>query len=220
MKLKVTNQIAIEKGIQLENNDIKLIGCECLCDCDDHKIISGFIKEHNCCDKKNSFKKVFGFNHKFYYKIEKFDQSNVASYEVGIGYLEKNDKDIVLKRHQPLFFSTEKGLNPCPSFAGHIKFHCECDHHLLIVSNYFPDNYLQILADPHCIIASIDKHFPSPVYIDKNSVIGRLQDSIQSINIQSLLNQIIKYDENTNTVQFFNGTRWIKLMEQVDENSA
>jgi hypothetical protein len=220
MKLKVTNQIAIEKGIQLDNNDIKLVGCECFCHCDKAKVISGFIEENNCCNKKNSFKKVFGFNTKFYYKIEKVDAAHVVSYEVGIGYLEKNDKDVILKRHQPLFFSSDKGMAPCASFSGCLKFHCECDHTFLIVSNYFPDNYLQILADPHCVIASIDKHFPSPVHIEKNSVIGRLGDNIQSIDIPSLLNQTIKYDENTNTVQFFNGQRWIKLVEKIDENST
>jgi hypothetical protein len=215
MKLKISKQIAIEKGIELENSDIKLLGCECLCECD--KNLSDFIKHNSCCNTKNSFKKIFGFNTKFYYKIEKYDHSNIMDYEVGIGYLEKDNKDIVLKRVQPLFFSKDKAA-PCPSFAGCVKFNCECDHHFVAVSNYFPDNYLQVLPDSNCIIASIDKHIPSPVYVDKNSVVGRLDNDIQSIDISSLLNQIIKYDEATNTVQFFNGQRWIKLVERVDED--
>lgn len=213
MKLKITNQIAIEKGVELDNTDIKLLGCECLCECD--KNLSDFIKQNSCCSKKNSFKKIFGFDTKFYYKIEKHEHSNVVKYEVGIGYIEKDGKDTILKRIQPLYFS-ENGQSPCPSFAGCSQFKCDCEHQVVVVSNYFPDNYLQVLPDAHCIIASIDKHLPSPVYVEKNSVIGRLDGDIQSIP----LNQIIKYNEDSGCVEFYNGKRWIKLVEKTDENPS
>lgn len=217
MKLKISNRIAIEKGLELENSDIKLLGCDCLCEHD--KQLSDFIKYNSCCSKQNSFKKIFGFDTKFYYKIEKHEHSNVVKYEVGIGYIEKDGKDTILKRIQPLYFS-ENGQAPCPSFAGCSQFKCECDHQVLVISNYFPDNYLQVLPDAHCIIASIDKHLPSPVYVDKQSVIGRLDGDIQSLPLSTLLNQIIKYDENSGCVEFFNGQRWIKLVEKTDENPS
>ena len=217
MKLKIPTKIAIEKGLELENSDIKLLGCDCLCESD--KNLSDFIKQNSCCNKNNSFKKVFGFDSKFYYRIEKRDHSNITKYEVGLGYLEKDGKNTILKRIQPLYF-VENGKTPVPSFAGCENFKCECDHNFLVVSNHFPENYLQVLPDAHCIISSIDKHLPSPVYVDKYSVIGRLDGNIVSMPISSLLNQIIKYNEDSGFVEFFNGQRWIKLMEKTDENPS
>jgi len=210
MKLKITNQIAIEKGLELENSDIKLLGCDCLCEHD--KNLSDFIEQNSCCNKKNTFKRVFGFDSKFYYKIEKHEHSNIVKYEVGLGYIEKDGRNTILKRIQPLYFS-ERGGSPCPSFAGCTSFNCECDHNFLVVSNHFPENYLQVLPDAHCVISSIDKHLPSPVYVDKYSVIGRLDGNIVSIPISTLLNQVIKYNEDNGCVEFFNGQRWIKLNE-------
>lgn len=214
MKLKTTNSIVLEQGIQHKNNSIELVGCKNLCNCD--VVLENLVKENKICDKKNTFVKNFGFNSKFYYKISHRKNFEYSSGEIGLGCLEKIDNKIFLKRIQT-FIAIDNGK--IYSTHGSCQtFDCTCDDDgILIVSTYNPIEYLAILIDPHCIISSIGEGIASPVYVDKNSVVGRLGENVESISIKSLLNEIIKYEDGK--VKFFNGDKWINLVEENNEDT-
>lgn len=216
MRLKTTNKIAIERGIQEDNtSDILLVGCDSFCECD--KTISDFVKHNKICSKGNSFLKLFGLNTKFYYRIEVQNCGILVSYEIGMGYLEKVEDKIYLKRNRPFFYSIDN-LPAVPSNDVPVKFILN-DHDYIVVSNYTPMTYLELLPDPNCIISSIDSFSPTTVYVNKNSILGRLDKNVESISIPSLLNQIIKYDEVEGKVKFFTGSKWITLVEESDEDT-
>jgi len=213
MKLKTTSKIAIERGIQTSNTDIELIGCESLCECD--KTLHDFVKHNNICSKGNSFLKLFGTNSKFYYRVEVQNCGVLVSYEIGIGYVEKVDGKVLLKRFCPIYYSVD---NLPPVLCNEKPFIFKLEKHdVLIVSNYTPTTYLELLPDPNCIISSIESFCPTTVYVNKNSVVGRLNSNVESISIPSLLNQIIKYEDGK--VKFYNGSHWINLVEEKDENT-
>lgn len=213
MKLKTTKETAFEQGIILENKDIELVGCNKLCECD--KVIGDFVKYNSICSKKNSFLNVFGLNSKFYYLVEHYRGDTVKSYEVGIGYLEKQGKKTLLKRFRPLYFSLD-GSAPAPCVGPPTYFYVN-QGEFLVVSNYTPRTYIELLPDPNCIISSVGPYVPQTVYVDENSVVGRFDENVQSIPISLLLNKIIKYEGDK--VKFFNGMRWITLAEEVDEDT-
>lgn len=215
MRLKTTNRIVLEQAIQHSDHSIELTGCDHLCECD--ILIENLVKENKICNK-NTFIKAFGLNSKFYYKISHRKNLEYVSCEVGLGHLEKKEGKIYLKRIETLFAVEDDKIVPTFGYAH--TFHCHChDDGMLIVSTYNPTDLLQLLVDKHCIISSIDKCVASPVYVDKNSVVGRIEDNIQSISIPSLLNQIIKYDEVEGKVKFFTGSKWITLVEASDEDT-
>lgn len=216
MRLKTTNRIVLEQAIQHSDHSIELIGCKNLCECD--QILENLVKENKICDKKNTFIKAFGLNSKFYYTISHRKDFSYYSHEVGLGYLEKVEDKIYLKRiHTVLVVENNQIINTYG--CGH-TFNCHChEDGMLLISNYNPKDLLQLLVDKHCIISSIDECVASPVYIDKNSLIGRIENNIQSISIPSLLNQIIKYDEVEGKVKFFTGSKWITLVEESHEDT-
>jgi hypothetical protein len=216
MKLKTTNKIVFEQAKQHKDNCIELIGCDNLCKCD--SIIENIVKENKICNKKNTFIKVFGLNNKFYYKISHRKNFSFISSEIGLGHLEKREDKIYLKRISVLIaLEEDKAIN---THGCCYNFDCNCDEEgMLIISNYNPTDIIPLLADKHCIISSIDEYVASPVHISKNSIVGRIEEDIQSIPIESLLNKIIRYDEVDGKVKFFNGSRWLTMVEEVDENT-
>jgi hypothetical protein len=203
----------MEKGNQLSNNNIELLGCECLCSCD--KVISDFICRNNFCDKNNCFKSVFGFDSKFYYKVEKYCNGEVLNYEVGLGYLIKDKKKTILVRFLPLYHGS-KTETDCPSFDVCENFVCE-NNQSIIVTNFAPNHFNQILADENCLIVSIDKFLSAPLYVEKNTIVGRVNGAIEAIPVNLLFNQMLKFEDNN--VKFYNGERWITLQEKIDEDT-
>jgi hypothetical protein len=214
MKLKTTNKIVLEQAIQHKDNLIELVGCKNLCECD--IVIDNLVKQNKICDKKNTFAKNFGFNSKFYYKISHRKNLEYLSCEIGLGYLEKKEDRIYLKRISTVLAIENNQL--INTYGSAHNFKCDChEEGMLLISSYNPVDMMHLLIDKNCIISSIEAGVASPVYVNKNSIVGRLNGNVESISIPSLLNQIIKYEDGK--VKFYNGSRWINLVEEKDENT-
>lgn len=181
MKLKTSAVPAVERGRPVKNShDIELLGTEALCDCSDQSLQLA-ITSKTFTNKSNCFCKVFGFESKFYYSISLRER-----YEVGIGYLEKNKKQLFLKRSLPLFY-TDNGTDVIPSYNLPRTFYCS-DSDYLVVSSYTPRTYIELLPDANSLITSIDPFIPSSLHIDKNCVVARLDDRIVSLSLEDLFN--------------------------------
>lgn len=214
MKLKTTNKLVMEQGIQHKNNLIELVGCNHLCHCD--KEIENIVKENKICNRKNTFVKNFGFKHKFYYKVSHRKNLNFCSCEVALGHLEKIDDKIYIKKLSSVYV-IDNGSTYVPYSEG-FSFNCNCEEDgILIVTNHNPIELPLLSIDQNSILYSIGEGVSNLVHINKNSVVGRLNNNVESISIPSLLNQIIKYEDGK--VKFYNGSRWINLVEEKDEDT-
>lgn len=214
MKLKTTNKIVLEQAIQHKNNKIELVGCSNLCKCD--SVIENIVKQNNICNSKNTFVKVFGLDTKFYYKISHRKNFEYCSCEIGLGHLEKIKDKIYLKRISTIL--AIEGNETRNTYGSAHTFSCLCEKDgMLLISNYNPTDFLQLLPDKNCIISSINEFVATPIYVEENSIVGRLEDNVASIPITNLFNQIIKYEGDK--VRFFNGNRWITLAQEIDEDT-
>jgi len=210
--IKTRNKTIIESGKQTEGSrDIEFCGCGTLKNCQ-----VDYLEEFANRKDNNKFSKVFDHKEQFFYHISKRNKDEILSFEVGVGTIQKKKNKCLLVREKS-FYCSKDGTNIFPDNSLLIDFTC-FDGEFLIIAQYIPSTYIELLYEPNSIIASKESLIPMSVNIEENSILGRLQEHITSIPIQSLLNQIIKYDETTNTVQFFNGQRWIKLVERLDED--
>ena len=211
--IKINHKTLIESGKQIVGSkDIELCGCGTLKKC---KVdyLEEFAKKDN-----PKFSQCFESGQKFFYHIAKKKLEQTLSFEVGVGVLISKNKKFILQRKESFYYSKD-GQNIFPDNFGFLDFTC-FDDEFLVVSQYIPLNYIELLYEPHSIIASKESMIPMSFNVEKNSIIGRLDDTIQSMPLSTLLNQIIKYDENSGCVEFFNGQRWIKLVEKTDENPS
>jgi hypothetical protein len=163
MNLKTSNQLAIENFEPIVNSyDLKLLGSPNL-----------------YSNENNSFASVFGNDVKFFYKAVVVKNNAIVKYEVGLGYLENN----ILKRFNPLYHGLLEG--PLPSSNGPQYFFADKDESL-VVTSHVPTNFNELLCDPNCVITSVAPHISHPVHIPNHSLLGRLDDNVQSIPFSEL----------------------------------
>jgi hypothetical protein len=209
--MKIVKNPTMEMGKQSPNSfDIELLGCECLKECNVDYIAQAAINEEICC-----FSSQFKNKENFFYKLAKTNiNQEVILSEVGIGNVKKN----ILHRIVPLYYANSDGAYHICRENEFINFTCY-HQETLFVSQYLPQNFVEMLYEPHSVIISTDVFIPKSIQLSKNSVLGRLNKQIENIPITSLLNQVLKYDEQSERVQFFNGKRWITLVEEKNEDS-
>jgi len=123
----------------------------------------------------------------FFYKIEQCDCSDhkrsVNFYEKGVGELYKKGRKFYLKRERATFFSDhDSGEYPAPPNALH---NFDPDSHI-IVKSIIPDQYLELFVYPNSVLCSIEPYTPTPVELEESTLVGRLNDSIQSIDKDEL----------------------------------
>ena len=51
-----------------------------------------------------------------------------------------------------------------------------------VLQTYVPDNYIETHITPNSVLCSVERFDPTPVELEDNSVLGRLNDKIQSID--------------------------------------
>ena len=220
MKIRTSkNKIAIEAAVYYAPlNSLKLLGTESLYAAFPDLEISRFNS------KDNSFVSIYGFDNRFFYKIERVRDNEILSFEVGVGYLSTHDGNIVLRRTQPLIYQFEDepmrsavNCNPAP-------FIC---NDTLLVTTYTPTSLTECFTDENMVIVSKDRHIPHPVYLDQHSVLGRVgEKDIDSVNIYDLpsvaqsvpsvddapkVKGLIIYDEEWDILKYYNGTEWREI---------
>lgn len=183
MKLKTSPVFAIEGATQESNSsDLKLLGSEYVANLGSDWSIS--VKNGEFKSENHSFFVVYGLDCKFFYIAKIYDPKKVRSYEVGLGYLYEKDGNFFLNRFRPLYFSEGEEL-PSPVYFKPRPL-ITSSPELLIVSTYVPQSYIEVLTDDNSIITSVAPHVPSSVVVNKDSLVGRLGDNIESINIKDL----------------------------------
>lgn len=123
----------------------------------------------------------------FYYTIEEFKSCkldrDLISYERGVGRLDGTKDKPYLTRlisfeqridHRPCIGKTEDG------------FTIYEDDTYLIIGTYLPSNFTEYCPLTHSVVCTTNPGRPEPVQIEPNSLLGRTDDDIQSINREEL----------------------------------
>lgn len=173
------------------NYNIDLLGTEKLAE------ISSIAKsgiENNLIDLNNStFAANYTEDESFFYVVQKWSISKSLPVfsEVGVGKL--ISKGLELNRIRPLYTVNEHGRNT-PIGNGPTEFLTDDEDTFLLVKNYLPSNLGELLIQNHSVIASgpVD-YMPMAISVDTNSILGRLDDNIQSIKLDSVKEMALEY---------------------------
>jgi len=147
------------------------------------------------------------------YKTAKRSPTNTDLVERGIGSISKQGRVFTLDRTLPL--SCHTGLT-----NSKIEFD---DDKKLFISTYIPEDYRELFALKNTIIATEVGGCPSPVELQNNTLLGRLNDTIQSIDQQELwsiilentrkpIQGMIRYNKKDKCFEGYDGKKWRALM--------
>jgi hypothetical protein len=158
----------------------------------------------------NSVSNVFGLGeeNKFFYTVASFKNNAVVRHESGTGYAYEKDGKNYFCRYLPLY--TGKAIDHKQLCKKDTRYIAPKDCVNVLYSTC-PQDYNFLFFDKNCTIISTDVISPQALQINKNSLLGRLDDNICNIPIASLYQNIFKYDEKTDTVKFFDGIKWRTL---------
>jgi len=219
MKIKKTQTVAYEAAEYYSPlRGLKLLGTEGL--------YTQFprIRDAKVSSKTNSFLVAYDLEDDFYYRFDIIVNSESVANEIGVGELVEHDGNIILKRTQPLYVQAQGEERRVAYGVRPIDLTSNED--LIMVTSYTPSNIIEALPDPHMIIISLADHHPHPLKIEENSLIGRLDDTIESIKISDLPNVAPSYDDiadaplikgsivfdnEWDTLKYYNGKEWRSL---------
>ena len=147
------------------------------------------------------------------YKNETRQPDNDLQVERGIGCIQKVDSKPCLNRITPL--SSEDG-----PIHKYVKF---TENKKLFLKTYIPEDYRDLFSTPNTILATEVARCPSPVELQDQTVLGRLNGTIQSINQQelwSLLLQntkkptqgMIRFNKEFKCFEGYDGKNWRPLL--------
>lgn len=197
--LKMSQKVAMEAlGNCSNNTDLELLGSCALKNC------STLFKDVDLCEN-NSIKNVFGYNVNFYYVIETVSNNTVSFFERGIAYAYELNEKTYLKRVYPFVH----GKNFQEFMPVHDKvpfpFKC-CDNNCYtIIYSSIPQSYLECFVVDNAVLTSSEQFIPNPVRLNNDSILGRLNGSIESLSLDD--NRLV--DKITNLVSKF--TKQLKL---------
>lgn len=178
MILKTTQEAVIELGTPSSNGKVLLQGNENLND-----VLSGVHVTNTNID--NTFLKVFGTDCFFLYSASIFcDSETCDRQEVGVAHLELDEDNIYLYRDSP--FYTTHGEQTSPSFNKCMSLDCDGPNERLILTAHYPRAIQELLISDNCLITSNGPHSPAAVVLQKNSILGRLDEDIQSISLEDI----------------------------------
>lgn len=171
-------------------------------------------------DKDSDLKNLYEPEKNIFYKIAVTKNEIKNSYEeFGVGELIKENDQILLKRLQCFHYVTGGQLTAARSIPEII---CP-DDHKIIVSSYLPEDYRHLFTLDHSVICSEDAFSANPVQLQENTLLGRLNNRLQSIDQNELwsilLNNTkkpvkgsIRYNNEDECFEGFSGKVWRALM--------
>jgi len=192
---------AVELASQVEgSHDIRLLGTKALIEVHDFSEVdvSGLESDDRL------FSSIIGLDHRFYYIIQEYDDQT-SIYERGVGHIELRDDEYYIVREMPLGWGTTSGEElHAGSFTDPTTFG---GGDYLMALSVSPLNYLEALVAPHSIIASTTPMNPTPVELEPESLLGRKDDVIQSIDMDELRSMFLTKPKK----QLKIGTRRLEL---------
>ena len=182
--LKTTEKLVIEScELVPYNSSLKLNGTKSAAK------LSGMYLGGNIKDAAQTFASVFEPEFFFYYNLVHYRAEKTLLRELGVGEIRNTDDGSFIDRKYCIFHQTgENDMVPSPSFyVNSIDKQQTSDEYFLV--SYSPiSNAMQLFLTPHSIPFTSPTG-PSTVILEENSVLGRLNESLQSISIQDLLNK-------------------------------
>jgi len=136
--------------------------------------------------EEESLRQSFDENTSFFYTIENFDSEDVNSRqkthaERGLANVSQEGDKFFLNRI--VCIETAQKEDDLPYEDGFLVFD---ENTYLVVGSYIPRNYIDLFYENNAVICSTDAQTPSPIQINENSLLGRLENEIQSIDGQEL----------------------------------
>lgn len=123
----------------------------------------------------------------FFYIIECYDNSSynrvLLHKEYGVGELYKKGRGNFLKREFPIRLFSGPDQQEQPTYDKLKKFDGD---KFLLVKSYIPKDFIDLYAYPYSVLCSIERGVPTPVELEENTLLGRLDDTIQSIDKDEL----------------------------------
>jgi len=138
--------------------------------------------------EEHSLRQVINPDVEFFYTIENCDSTDVNSRKVihverGLAHVERDKEDFFLVR-DVILEALQQGDDDLVTLEdGSLDFP---DDTYLIVGSYIPANYIELYYKEHSVICSTEPLTPSPVEISENSLLGRLDGEIKSIDSKDL----------------------------------
>ena len=215
----VKNNLAYEAAEHSPQFGLVMLGTEAL-----REYLSDLDSKH-LRSSDHSFVAVYGLDQHFYYKIERISLGKPVVHEIGVGLVTENSGKIVLDRVHPILYQYKDEqpriiLNQTPP-----AIRTNPDD-IIIISSYVPSSLLEALPASNVIITATGPHQPHPVEIAPYSLLGRLDDDVQSIKLKDVpscaksyptvndapeVKGLIIYDEEWDKLRYYNGEEWRSL---------
>ena len=129
----------------------------------------------------------------FFYKIQCFDSPKpgrkLIRSERGVGEIYKRYRKFYLKREYSTHLEDAQGERKSGGYL--VDFPQDG---FIVCYSYIPESFLDLLVYPNSVVCSINQHSPTPVELEERTLLGRLDDRIQSIDSNEL--RAILTDEN------------------------
>lgn len=136
---------------------------------------------------------IFFPEENFFYKIQCFDSSGpgrkLICSERGVGEINKRYRKFYLKRELTTHYEDPDGERKSRGYL--VDFPKDA---FIICFSYIPEKFIDLLIYPNSVICSINGRSPTPVELEERTLLGRLDDRIQSIDATEL--RTILTDEN------------------------
>jgi len=171
---------AVELCTVGKGTDMVLKGTKALIEVNDS--LAAFLSRE---DTDRTFKNIIGVGNRCHYVIESFNQGEMTLFERGIGTVASTrGGKVSLEREICIGFGdSPKYQNPSP---GNTPREFEPPFTHIRAMTVTPHTYVEALASPNSVIASIGPFNPTPVEIDDNSLLGRKDNMVQSIDMDEL----------------------------------
>lgn len=171
--------------------------------------------------------KNLSLNTKFFYKIR--STSNEIEYdyeESGVGYIKKkNNKRFLVRDFVFSYYNKKEGFSSARN--GKVREIEISDNEYLVVTSEIPDDYKRLFSIENSVMCCTDKFTPTPVELQNKTLLGKLNNIIQSIDkyeLWSILSEhkdkeslkpvkgSIRYNNDKDCFEGYTGDQWRTLM--------
>jgi hypothetical protein len=183
MKLKTTTKQAFERARATDSCvDLVLLGTESARDL--FPILRQEPKTYT--SETHSFSSVFGFDCKFYYRLEKYTINNILTdVEIGVGCITKENDLTIFKRLQSIVYK-HRDQDFVPVRMPVDIFRETNSQEYVVLFSHIPTTLSELLVEPNSLVVSAENNPISTIKIENNSVLGRLENDAQSISLDQL----------------------------------
>lgn len=188
-KLRTTNATILERCYINDHAKLTLEGSEKLSE--DYKQHHGFDPCLSC--NCNEFHCAFSSEDKFYYRLDHFhDKGKRVASEIGIGTL-SDDKKYIDRLSIITRLSGDGELVPTKS--PYIARMHDANEYMQI-GTFTSGNLSELFIDPHVVAIGDTGGMASPLYVDKYSILGRMEDQVTNISKSDLWNILCSFSKS------------------------